>query len=89
MFYKNTPNELSVKDLANIPKIHPSLDDEEVEITNKYHHRPDIMAKDIYGSSKYWFVFLLRNMDVIEDPIFDHERGKKIMVPHPNSVKRL
>lgn len=89
MFYKNTPVEFSTKGLAKIPVIKPSLDDEEVEITNKYHHRPDIMAKDIYGSSKYWFVFLLRNMDIIEDPIFDHVMGKKIMVPHPNSVKRI
>lgn len=89
MFYSNTESDATTLGIASVPSIPPSEDDEEYTVINKYHHRPDIMANDIYGSPKYWFVFLLRNMDRMEDPIFDLEAGMKIMVPHPSNVRRL
>lgn len=89
MFYANTDKGMTSLDIANIPNIEPSADDEEYVVPTKYHHRPDKMSNDIYGSPKYWFVFLCRNMDIMEDPIFDLEAGMTIMVPHPNKIQRL
>lgn len=55
--------------------------DREVTITQKYHGKPDLLSYDLYGTPVYWWVFLSRNMNIIRDPIWDLEEGKKIMVP--------
>ena len=59
----------------------PASDDVKTAISSKYHLRPDKMAFDLYGSPVYWWVFMVRNMDAIRDPIWDHTAGKIIMVP--------
>ena len=41
----------------------------------------DQITHDMYGDESLWFVFQLRNMDVIKDPIFDFKTGKKIYIP--------
>jgi len=34
-----------------------------------------------------WWVFIQRNLDVLEDPIFDFKPGTKIYIPKPASLK--
>jgi len=53
----------------------------EKEISPKYHQRPDLMAHDLYGNSKLWWVFLEFNQDDLEDPILDFVSGLTILVP--------
>lgn len=53
----------------------------EKEISSKYHQRPDLMAHDLYGNSKLWWVFLEFNQDDLEDPILDFVSGLTILVP--------
>lgn len=50
-------------------------------IDNKYHQRPDLLAYDLYGSPTYWWVFMVRNLDVIRDPIWDMTSGTIIFAP--------
>ncbi|MFW5895501.1 MAG: baseplate wedge protein 53 [archaeon] len=50
-------------------------------IEQKYHHRPDLLAYDKYGDSKYWWLFALYNKDTVKDPMFDIETGKQILIP--------
>lgn len=89
MFYSKTDKSKVELGIANIPTIVPSQDDDEFIVTAKYHHRPDKLANDVYGSPKYYFVFLSRNMDIMEDPVYDLREGLKIMVPHPKIIQKL
>jgi len=47
-----------------------------------YQYRPDLLANDLYGKSSLWWVFSMRNPNVLQDPIFDFVVGKVIYVPN-------
>ena len=64
-------------------------DDVLYEIEPQYTHRPDLLAYDLYGSSKLWWVFAQRNMDTIKDPVFDIEPGTKIFLPKGPALKEM
>jgi len=64
-------------------------DDVLYEIEPQYTHRPDLLAYDLYGNSKLWWVFAQRNMDVIKDPVFDIEAGTKIYLPKGPALKEM
>jgi hypothetical protein len=55
--------------------------DELFFITAKYHKRPDLLSYEKYGTPDYWWVFMLRNKDVLNDPIDDFVAGKNIYIP--------
>lgn len=50
-------------------------------IASKYNLRPDLMAYDLYGNSKLWWIIVHYNRDVIKDPIFDFKAGLSIFLP--------
>jgi hypothetical protein len=52
-----------------------------VAISNKYNRRPDLMANDLLGSSKLWWVLVHYNRDKLKDPINDFVAGLDIVVP--------
>lgn len=56
-------------------------DDILYEIQPQYTYRPDLLAYDLYGSAKLWWVFAVRNIDTIKDPVFDFKPGTKIFLP--------
>lgn len=87
--YKKTGIKDNYLDLYNPMVLKHNTDDREYIIEAKYHHRPDKLAKDLYGSEQYWYVFILRNMDVLEDPIFDFKTGVTIRIPTNNNVKGI
>ena len=66
-----------------------SPDDRPYKIDPQYNHRPYLLAYDLYGSPKLWWVFTQRNMDILEDPIYDFEAGVEILVLNANKVKEL
>jgi hypothetical protein len=41
----------------------------------------------LYGSSKLWWVFVQRNLDKINDPIFDFAVGKQIYLPKKSRIQ--
>ena len=63
-------------------------DDIIFEINNIYALRPDKLAYDLYGDSGLWWVFAARNPNVIEDPIFDFQIGKKIYLPKKVTLEK-
>lgn len=87
--YSSTPIKNNYRDIMVKPFIETSLDDTEYIIEKKYEYRPDRLAHDIYGDESLWFVFQLRNMDVIKDPIFDFKTGKKIYIPIKRNVENM
>lgn len=59
------------------------------EIEPQYNRRPDLLAYDLYDNTKLWWVFAQRNLDVIQDPIYDFETGVKIYIPQGPELKKL
>lgn len=51
------------------------------EITTAYNQRPDMLAYDMYGDSRLWWVFASRNPNTLKDPLFDFVTGVKIYLP--------
>jgi len=67
----------------NIPL---EVDDVLFEIPDKYHHRPDLLSYDLYDTVKLWWVFAMRNPNIIQDPIFDLVSGTSIYLPKISSI---
>ena len=84
----NTPDNQSGEylDLMRIRTIPASPDDVLYEIEPQYNYRPDLLAYDMYGSPKLWWVFAQRNMDTIKDPIYDLKVGTKIYLPNASAI---
>lgn len=60
----------------------PSQASDTIYIVDKiYEYRPDMLANDLYNDPALWWVFTVRNPDVIADPIFDFVAGKAIYIP--------
>ena len=64
-------------------------DDMLIELESKYHHRPDLLAYDMYGNTRYWWVFYRRNMELIKDPIFDFNAGMTLYAPSKEQIGKL
>ncbi len=60
--------------------------DELYTIPQNYDLRPDLCSFELYGTSKYWWIFAKRNPDIIEDPIMDFTVGTKIRIPSKASI---
>lgn len=58
-------------------------------IEPQYTYRPDLLAYDLYGEAALWWVFTQRNLDVIQDPVFDFVPGTQIYIPKGNSLKSI
>lgn len=63
-------------------------DDQSYTIERTYAYRPDLLAFDLYGSPRLWWVFAQRNPDQIEDPIYDFKPGVTIQLPKPANISR-
>ena len=76
-------------DFFRIRAIPAGSDDVEYTIAPQYNQRPDLLAHDIYNDARLWWVFAQRNMDIIEDPIYDFKSGSKIYVPKGAALKTV
>ena len=76
-------------DLLSIRPVSSEQDDYTYELSTYYNHRPDLLAHDLYGTPKLWWVFMQRNMDIIHDPIYDFVAGTKIRIPNKNSLFKI
>ena len=85
----DTPANNLYLELLAIRSVPAEKDDYLYVIENQYKHRPDLLAYDLYGSPKLWWVFVQRNMEVIRDPIYDFEPGTAIYVPKKSNLERF
>jgi hypothetical protein len=74
-------------ELMTVRPVPSEKDDFKYVLENQYRHRPDLLAYDLYGDPKLWWVFVQRNMDVIKDPIYDFEPGIVIYIPKKNNLQ--
>jgi hypothetical protein len=63
-------------------------DDQSYTIERTYAYRPDLLAYDLYGSPRLWWVFAQRNPDRLEDPIYDFRPGVTIQLPKPANISK-
>jgi hypothetical protein len=91
--YKNTSPWFNTQitqnylDVLAIRQVAAETTDYLYTIEIQYTHRPDLLAFDLYGDSSLWWVFTQRNLDVIQDPIFDFEPGTQIYIPQLSKLK--
>ena len=76
-------------ELLSIRPVPAQSDDYLYTIENQYTRRPDLLAYDLYGDAKLWWVFVQRNMEIIKDPIYDMIAGTEIYLPQDSKLKRL
>ena len=68
--------------------IAPAATDARYEIDPPFNLRPDLLAHKLYGDSNLWWVFAIRNPDVLKDPIFNFLAPNIIYVPTAATVKK-
>ena len=76
-------------ELLEIRPVPAEPDDYKYVIENQYTHRPDLLAYDLYGNPKLWWVFVQRNMSVLKDPIYDFEPGTTIYLPKRSNLEKF
>ena len=50
-------------------------------VSTKFHQRPDLLSNELYGTTKLWWIFIVRNPDQMVDPIYDLVAGLDLLVP--------
>jgi hypothetical protein len=55
--------------------------DKIIIIPPEFNQRPDLLSNQEYGTPRLWWVFCMRNPDLIIDPINDFVAGLEIFVP--------
>ncbi len=87
--WKTTPQNSLYLELLKVRPVPAEQDDFRYVIENQYRHRPDLLAFDLYGDTKLWWVFVQRNMSVIKDPIYDFEPGVTIFLPKKSNLEKF
>jgi len=87
-WFKTKQNDLYLE-LLNIRPVPSETDDIQYVIESQYNYRPDLLAYDLYGTPKLWWVFTQRNMDTIKDPIYDFTTGTKIFLPKKSNLQKF
>lgn len=86
--YTKTPiNDLGFLDILVPQSIPRANDDILYVITTAYTYRPDLLAYDLYGDRRLWWIFAQRNPDVIKDPVFDFVAGTQIFLPQERHLR--
>ena len=87
--YAETSQNNRYLELLNIRPVPAESDDFLYTIESQYERRPDLLAYDIYGDAKLWWVFVQRNLEVIKDPIYDFVPGTKIYIPKQFNLRQF
>lgn len=89
--YNNTPvfnnTYLDVLSYRPIPQL---PNDVYFEISLVYQYRPDLLAYDLYGDARLWWVFAVRNPNVLgPDPYFNFTAGTYIYLPNIDTLRTV
>jgi hypothetical protein len=76
-------------DILEVRSVPAQADDATFTITTQYHHRPDLLSYDLYGTKDYWWVFAQRNINSIKDPVYDFTAGTTIKLPKKSNLERI
>ncbi len=87
--YYDTNLNGSYLDLLKLRDIPAQSDDILFTVTQQYANRPDLLAYDLYNDVNLWWVFAVRNKDLIKDPVFDMIAGQKIYLPKLSTINSV
>lgn len=79
--YYKTPLYGTFLDLMEKRELPMRKDDTIYTVERAYQYRPDLLAYDLYGDAGLWWVFQVRNPNIITDPIGDFVSGLVIRIP--------
>jgi hypothetical protein len=79
--YHGTPQWGRFLDLLNSKTIPADITDALYQIDPPYNLRPDLLAYDLYQDANLWWVFAIRNPNVLIDPVFNFVAPAVIYVP--------
>lgn len=85
-WFKTTTTQ-NYLDILTIRPVASNASDYLYTIEIQYKHRPDLLAFDLYNDTGLWWVFTQRNLDVIQDPIFDFVPGTQIYIPQLSKLR--
>jgi hypothetical protein len=85
----NTKITQNYLDIFAIRPVSAEPDDFLYTIEPQYTHRPDLLAFDLYDDARLWWVFIQRNLDVLQDPIFDFVPGTQIYICKNSSLRTI
>ena len=85
--YANTQTYSYYLDVLSPRRIPPKRDDVLHTLTEVHQYRPDLLAFDLYGNSNLWWVFIARNPNAFEDPIWDFRTGTKFYIPKKDVIE--
>jgi len=88
-FLRNAPVTDFYLDLNSLPRMPKSISDDIYVIESRYDKRPDLLAHKLYGTVNLWWVFALRNPDLLIDPLEDFVSGLKIFTPTRATIDRV
>jgi len=64
-------------------------DDLNFSINLTYQYRPDLLAHDLYGDARLWWVFYQRNPNTLTKPPVDFAIGTTIYLPKITTLKSV
>jgi len=83
-----TPTNQNYLDVLKIRPVSASSSDILYTIDNKFAYRPDLLSYALYGTASLWWIFIQRNLDVLQDPILDFVPGTKIYLPKQSELNK-
>lgn len=84
--YSGTSTFGNFLDILSYRSITKKEDDVTYVIDKVYQYRPDMLAHDLYGNSALWWVFAVRNPNVLRDPLFGFRAGTTIYIPKKETL---
>jgi hypothetical protein len=87
--YANTPQTswfLAKYKHRAIPR---DSEDIPIVLDSRHNYRPDKLSQELYGTPALWWVFMVRNIDLIRDPINDFTTGILIFAPSMGHLKKV
>jgi hypothetical protein len=85
--YHGTPTWGPYLDIWKGATISPNISDALYQIDSAYNLRPDMLAYDMYKDTNLWWVFAVRNPDVLVQPLLGFRTGVIIYVPALSTLK--
>jgi hypothetical protein len=84
-----TPIEKDKLSIFRIRPVSAQPDDFLYTIEPQYTFRPDLLSYDLYQTTRLWWVFTQRNMDILQDPIWDFKAGTTIYLPKKSALFQI
>jgi hypothetical protein len=66
-----------------------STTDKTYIIPSAYNLKPWLLAKELYGAERLYWVFSILNPDLLVDPVYDFKVGTKIQIPTNERIQSL